>query len=396
MARHRKKTKKRTTPSLSEAERATIQAWLDELPETGPEQLASKVQDSRLAQALIEQLPPEEQYLPLLDALGENFSDKAVQKALRRSLFRFEQKGIQTGGFRSSEQAGQGILQAPYTEEPEAQVGPITDLSGLRAILVVMPTGATGKDVGMGLVSEEQGIQEFLSGSFSKKRIREFKAYISEHAGPLIETTTGHAASVLEGAYRQEGGAAAEAQQQYLRIRHRLLSTVQPLQHPPIYDFIEEVPLQSALTYSRLKELFGHPLLSQWQIPFDRLKPYLQDIVNIDQSPIVLTDPQKKDRKEEIKTKALEELFPDEKRALLRSRLEEMAYVFLRTDEPDTARLSLVAARTVDPQSRIGHNSVLEFLLERSLSLYLREPPEDEAGTETPPQQNGRKIVLPG
>lgn len=120
----------------------------------------------------------------------------------------------------------------------------------------------------------------------------------------------------------------------------------------------------------------------------------MEEIQKTEESPIFISEAQKTDRLDEIKEKAVTELYPESKRALLKYRLEETAYVFFKLGEEDYARLSLLAALSLDKtDSILGVNPFLKTLVERTLDLYFKSIKEMERpeGTEEDPSP---KIIL--
>ena len=73
----------------------------------------------------------------------------------------------------------------------------------------------------------------------------------------------------------------------------------------------------------------------------------MEDILSVDDSPIVLTEPQKLDRIQHIKGKNIEEIFPPEKHPRLQHRFEEMAHMFYKLDLEDYCHLCLAAAHSM-------------------------------------------------
>ena len=98
----------------------------------------------------------------------------------------------------------------------------------------------------------------------------------------------------------------------------------------------------------------------------------MKDILEVKDSPILLTEAQKSERVSSIKEKCMDELFPAPKRTLLKRWLEEMAYVFFKLEEEKYAELSLSAARAMDQEGTIlRKNPVIQLLLDRSLDFYM-------------------------
>jgi hypothetical protein len=250
--------------------------------------------------------------------------------------------------------------------------------------------------MGTGVVSDEKGFQEFYFGTFSKKSIREIKGSLSKEAGPLVETSLAHAATILETAYHQHIKVHSNGPADYLEFRPLLLESVTLLDRPVIQEFMPEVAVSDFhLTDSRLINLFKHKFMESWLIEFELVRPFLEDILKLDDSPIVLTEAQKAERERDIKEKAMERLFGDEKRGLLKQRFEEMAYIFFRLDEEDLSRVCLDAAGALgEKDSLLKKNAVIEFLMERSLEFYmktLKEKTDDESQKKV----SSSDIILP-
>ena len=99
----------------------------------------------------------------------------------------------------------------------------------------------------------------------------------------------------------------------------------------------------------------------------------LEEISEVEESPIIVSEGQKIGRINEIKEKAVSDLYPESRRIRLREDLEEMAYVFYRLDEAEYARLSLLAAVALNEKdSSIKANPFLRFFIEHSLAYYIK------------------------
>ena len=217
-----------------------------------------------------------------------------------------------------------------------------------------------------------------------------------ESVDPLVETSLSHAATILEGIHGREGLSRAEAANNYLQLRPLLLEKTSLLERPVIYDHIPEENIsQESLTDSRIQKLLNHKLLESWIVQPDEIRPIMEELRKTEESPILIPGAQKTGRIEEIKEKAIADLYPEPKRNLLKNRLEETAYVFFKLGEDEYARLSLAAALSLDKKDSIlGVNPFLKAFVERTLNLYLkgikgREEGKDEEETQSP------KLIIP-
>ena len=168
------------------------------------------------------------------------------------------------------------------------------------------------------------------------------------------------------------------------------------MDRPPIYDFIPEENLsQDTLTDSPLQKLLNHELLRSWVVQPEEIRPLMEEIQKTKESPIYLSELQKTERINEIKEKAVTELYPESKRDLLKNRLEETAFVFFQLGEEEFARLALVAAHSLNKKdSLFGVNPFLKAIVERTLDLYFQGTEEME-GPEGEEEDTAPKLILP-
>jgi len=359
-----------------------------------PDDVVARVPDSHCAQGLIACLPADESVVPLLLALKTKFREKEVAKAIRRAVFRLNQKGVSTQGVYAKEEVPSTILKAPQKEPPRCYVGPVKG-SGARAVALILHRGGKGLDAGFGVVSDAEGFQEFFFRTLSRKDAKELREQFSEDAGPFVETSLAHAATILEAAYQRQQAAKSSAPADYLELRPWLLETTPLLERPVIYDLLPESDVsEHVITDLEIKALFEHPLMATWLIEIDALRPFMEDMFRVNESPIVLTEGQKAARVREIQEKCMAQIFTVEERERLRHRLEEMAYLLFKLGQEDTAGIALAAALSVVREASIlKADPVVETLLERSLAIYTRAI-EEGGGKRIRENESASPIVM--
>lgn len=399
MQRKKKSKKKISVPSvpLTSSEETFITSILNDFQQSGSAEITSSIQDTRLAMALIERLPLDNEYsIRLLSAINDDFDDKQVRKAVKKALFKLKKKGFLFEDFENKQKQHSAILKPIQDDRPYSCLGPL-DRTGLRAVLFALHRNVKGVDMGFGLVSDDQGIQQFLFNTVSKKQMKEMKNYISEEAGPMVETSLSHVTTLLESAYVCHSELNSTPPADYLEIRPWLLENVSLLERPVIYDFISEESVSDGiLTESVFEKLFEHELMGPWLIESEVLQPYMEDIQEVKNSPIVLSETRKFERIRQIKQKCMEELFPPPKRILLKHRFEEMAFVFFKLGDEDTARQSLAISRSAKTgDSMLEANPLIEFMLERSIDFYTAAIEEGAAEREDLTKVSEPGIILP-
>ena len=396
--RKRKKQKKKKPLdliSLSSEEEVLLKDLLENLKNINPSNINEKIPDPKIARALVENLTAgDPETVNVLLAIREAFDQRDVQKAIRKTIFRFRQKGISIPDSESQDDTP-FLVKKTENVEPTTHVGPI-DGAGNRAVYIDLPQIPKDVDIGIGVINDEQGIMEFIFGRYGKKRMREVKSIFFKQTGVMLETSLSHVATILERAYSQDESGLRESSSSYLQLRPWILENVTLLDRPVIYDFIpHKAPSEDILTGSQIDKLLTHELMETWIINPEDIKPLMEEIIKTEQSQILVSKAQKAGRINEIKESGVEKLYPDSKRLVLKNRLEEMAYIFFRLEEEEFARLSLAAAVSVrEKDSLLSINPFLKALVERSLDYYfevardLAESGENKEATSSP-------IILP-
>jgi hypothetical protein len=341
---------------------------------------------------LVERLPIEDPgTIDLLYMVEDAFDEKNVLKAVKKTLFKLKQKGIKIP-FRNKPQSTFFPPKKQETESPKVYISSI-DAEGGQSILFMIPHIYKGVEVGIGVVNYNSGIEYFIYNHCGKKRSKEIKKYFIEQNRRVVETSMPHAATILENAYKRDELKAGESVADYLKLRPWLLENITLRDESIIYDFMSKQEMSEVdVTESRIENLFEHELMESWIINPDDIKPVLDDILKVDDSPIIISGDQKIDRVNEIKKKALSALYPETKRLILKDILEETAYIFYKLEEEEYGRICVAAAREVR-ESSSGRDLFLMYLLERSLGLYMSLEEDSDSGViNTDP---GPTIITP-
>jgi hypothetical protein len=332
--------------------------------------------------------------IPLLQSLYQTFPEKAVQKAVKRAVFKLRTKGIFVS-LAGKKEASAGSVLPRENEVLEAALSAI-DGMGNRAVFLALPRMPKGFVVGVGILNDEKGMVHFQAGWYGKKRMREVRRAFSEQVENMVPVSFAHAVTVLERAYARGKETQENAQSGYLEVRPLMLEGVDLLTETPLPDLLpkDEIP-SGPLTDGQLDTLFGHRLFASWVIPPDEIQPLLDSFDRAANSPILLSGAQRLERELELKTGWLTAHYPDSRRLVLKERLEETAYVLYGLGERETALLALAAAADLGrPVSSLRRHSVPAHLLDRTLRLYEREKGEaarEKDETVVP----GSRILIP-
>jgi hypothetical protein len=397
VAKRKKPKKKKSHPSslLPQEQQTQLTTLLQNFKALNNANVDEQIASPELAQVFVESLPTKDpEIIPVLLAVREAFPQKNVQKAIKKAIFKLKQKGI-THPDLEPEKGAPVIAQSQEVADPSAFLGPI-DGSGSRGVLILLPQIPKGVDVGMGAVSDELGFIQFFVGRYSKKQLKEIKEIFFSSFDNAIETPLSHAATLLERAYDKSEKGLNESSRGYLQLRPWILENVSLLEKSAVHDLVPLSRLsEGSLTSSQIERLLSHELMKTWIIDPEEIKPLVEDIQKVKESRILVSDAQKTEQITEAKRKITREIFSDEKRQLMKRRLEEMAYFFFKLGEEEMARLSLTAAKSIDEKdSLLLVNPFLEAIMERSLAFHMQAA-EKAPDSEGPAGEASSKIIIP-
>jgi len=386
--RARKPKGHRELHPLTPEDAERLERLLDQPALIHPDTIRDTLTGPNLACAFVEKLPADNPSLvPLVVAVREAFEEKEVQKSVRRTSFRFEQQGISVPPPRERPESG-ALRNAPQQEQPFAVLS-APDGLGMRGVLFGIPRAPRGIELGIGVASDTFGIQQFAGGTFSKKKTLAAQNDFLSGFPATVETSPGHAVSVLEQALRANENAPGSSS--YLEVRPWVLTQVTLPEAPPVYKGIpvNQIP-EEPLTDSMAEKLLENELLRSWILDPDEFRTVAESIQQVMESPLALSESQQMNRIEEIKKKAIRDYFSEERRRLYRERLEEVAYMLHTLQEGDTALVALQTARSLEePESRLQANPFLIKITERTLLLLLRGP-GPEGGRLDPGEDQGK------
>jgi len=387
-----KKAKRSAGPSLlTSEEQGLLEVLLRDLSGLEPSRLSEQAVSPHLAEALVERLPITDSQTPrILLGLRSSFQEKSVQKAIKKAIFKLKQKGI---ALPEEQDSAAPVLKPDKQGESgiSAYLGPI-DGTGSRPVFISVPQLPAGVDVAIGVVNDQEGIIEFVFTRHSKKRMKEIKELFFSKLPSMVETTLSHAADVLERAYQAKGPAVSDSARAYLQFRPWLLDNTSGVERPEVYRLLPpETISPDLLTESQLERLFEHELMAPWLIDLKSLRPLIEEIRKAEESRIFISEGQRLEHIHRIKYEGATRLFSEARRLGLKYRLEEMAYVFLKSAEENLARLCLAAASSLaEKESPIKVNPFIKLLMERSLVYYLKS----STRSEKPSDRQSQKLIV--
>ncbi|MFW6115040.1 MAG: hypothetical protein ACOC6E_01950 [Thermodesulfobacteriota bacterium] len=334
-------------------------------------------EEAPLAVALIDALTtlPSIDTAQLLVKMREETHDKKVIKAIKRSLYRLKQKGV-TWEEKPSEE--KPAFAPPKPAEPEGYLSPI-DAAGSRIIAAARTIPQRGLWVIFSIASDVEGIQQLTVNQFTRKEFRSFlRDSLSSEEFPVIEAPGAYCIHLLKEAKALTQSLSRPLPQGFDEAISRFRDVVWDEPGAIIYRYIKEDEIKD-IPYLLQESARLHAVMpfASWYLEEQEVGKYAAQIAEAEQSKIVLRPDQKEARINAVYRQAMEELFPEEKRLLWKRRLEEMAYVLLKTGNEDEARQALSAAVDLKkPLSAIEPNLFIWNLVLKSIEILLERDQE--------------------
>jgi len=300
-------------------------------------------------------------------------NEKKIQKNIRRSLYRLRSKGVVIEKVQAKREGS--ILRPLQAESPKGFMNGY-DFSWNRFLLLVIPHAGRGLTVLHGLVCDEKGLLNFSGGEISRKEFRGFFEELQKASPtPVVEMEASYVGFLFAQAYQLTLEKKGNLPQDYLRLKSEIERIRKEYERPLIYSYLraDEISGDDRLL-GRGGDLLKADLFYNWRIEEDQIRPYADEVGEAEESKIVLNQAQKEARFQGIYQKALSELFSGERRVLYKRRLEEMAYLFLKLEREEEARVSVAVALDLEkPLNLIQPNPFLFQLVIKSIFALLAE-----------------------
>jgi len=196
----------------------------------------------------------------------------------------------------------------------------------------------------------------------------------------------------LKGLIRPKNPASVTLREPIFNSGHGCVKHASEAERPEAYRLLPPETISSdLLTESQLQRLFEHEFMASWIIDPTSLRPVIEDIRKAEESRIFISEGQRLEHIQRIKYEGIPKLFTKTRKLRLKYRLEEMAYVFLKSTEENLGRLCLAAASSLaEKESPIKVNLFIQYLMERSLAYYLKNLTRPEKSSD---QQSQSLIV---
>lgn len=310
-----------------------------------------------------------------LQALESATSDKLVRKEVRRSLYRLEQRGL-------------AIPPPPVSAPPAGVSAPAlegflspVDGRGDQLVWLIKPQ-AGGVAHLFAVINDPDGLQEVNLFETTRKALRASRQeLLDKHELRMIEADWRYCDYLMDRAFRWATEKGGSIHGDYRGLRAKLLKTPAVEMPPPILASLDVEAVRSdARLVAESDTLIEEKEFRTWFFDQETLKPYLDEMQQVRDSPVLLNPAQQEERVRAVIERAIEELFGGAHRMSWVRRFQEMAYVFHATGRTEPAKRALAVALALEASSRGGREiAVCEALARASLALYMQREQEREA-----------------
>lgn len=293
--------------------------------------------------------------------------DKALRRELHRSLYKLSQKGLTTA--RPEHKQSRSIL-TPL--EPEGYLS-VMDGRGDRLVWLAKAKVGGGLHYLSALVNEPEGMRFVEGAEITRKMLRTMRQDLRDRVGmDLIEMSWRYCDAIMQEGYDRAREREVKEIETYPALRSHVVSTpASPVEIPLPATLDREAIAADEQLLLTSPQLLQEPEIQRWLLEPERAHRYIDQIAQVQESPLVLNRYQQQDRMQTIIEQAIREVFsPENSKAYVR-RLEETALHFFASGREEAARSALAVAFALK-QSEQGGKGILfcEELVRQSIALH--------------------------
>jgi len=331
---------------------------------------------------------------PLLAALFGSSPDKERRKALKRALHLLKTRGVAVPeDLLPREEPGRLIT--PEGPVFRAYVSPLYGNGEGYVILEGDQRQCLGDgNFLLSRISDLEGFRDCRLLSLNKRARQEFwQEFVSGGSERMVPVPPAYAFTLLEEALSLTPDGSPE-RDEYLGLRESLWRYLgRPEEAPQVVDLLpplSEADRRQAREDSR--KLARQELFFSWLPGLDEINPWLEKLREVQNSPLILTEPQQQMRREMVVDEAAAALYPPADRPRWGRRLLKMAYYLHLKGQTEEARAARAAGEDLLSPERgalAGENPFLQEMAGYALILA------EELAKQQEPEPTSPLLVTP-
>ena len=333
----------------------------------------------------------------LMDILSDS-PPKVLQKAIKKALHRLKSRSVVF----NDNQAPRQVVLGGAVSRLERCLASFIDGSGDRMILMVRTRPGGGYQIAYLVLNYGTGIRFAKALQVSRRELPELLESVQAQA-PLIDLTPAHCQRQIALVQQMNLATRTPVPEEFFTLRDLIGEPETMPETGAIYEALSPQELEMARAQGdHAADLLELPELAGWTLPESVVQTYADALAEIDESKIVVSEAMQRERVDRVFEDAMQEVLGEESRAIMRLRLEEMAYYFLQTDRRLEALWALAAAESLldDNPDRLRLNPFAGALLERSLEGAKKRPgsrivmPFSTPSAAAPPEPGGEPRII--
>ncbi|MBM3221449.1 MAG: hypothetical protein FJZ38_22725 [Candidatus Rokubacteria bacterium] len=281
-----------------------------------------------------------------------------VRRGAKRALYRLAQRGITP----PPKAAPRPVVERHDERPLRAWISAI-DGSGSRATWLLFDGAYGGLELCSLIVNDVAGVLEVAGGGITKKRLEaELAALRAAQKLPWVETEPARAIALIAEALRLHASLGTSPPSGFARWQRHFDGVT-----PPDAPALPREP--DASLVARGGELLDAPEMAGWFLEPADVQSNALELLQADESRLVVSDQVKAERAESIVTRVVERELGEEARRRWARRLVESAFIFDATDRGDLAAVARASAGALVGAGEITSQPFARTLARRALDV---------------------------
>jgi len=306
-----------------------------------------------------------------LDDLARSTEGKRLQKTARRSLYRLSSQGIRIAPPEPREPATVGSRAATIYRV----IASAFDGSGDRSLWFAAERPLGGIYMVAVALNDVTGMIDCSARDTTRKRFAEQEATFREKdIAAWVELPVEYAKQLVQEAVDTARAAGAGVPPAYPIWAELIGEPEAPFSEALVYGEVSGFEARMHPTLEgETPRLFEQPEIESWFFRPERVRKWVQQLSQRSATRLIVTPESEEAREERILREAVRALLSPRDLHGLRRRLEETAYIFLRTERETDARRAVAAAVTIEEERPLRPpHPFVRGLVERSLRIGLQ------------------------
>jgi hypothetical protein len=306
-----------------------------------------------------------------LDRLAGSTADRQLQKVARRSLYRLSSQGIRAASPEGRAPATVGSRTATIYRV----IASAFDGAGNRSLWFGADRPLGGIYMIAVGINDVMGMIDCAVRDTTRKRFAEQETTMREKdIAAWVELPVDCAKQLVQEAVDTARAAGVGIPPAYPIWSELIGQPPEPFSEALVYREVSGFEMRMHPTMeAETPKLFEQPEIEPWFFPPDRVRKWVQQLSQSSTTRLLVTPESEESRQERILREAVRELLGARELHGLRRRLEETAYIFLRTDRAADARRAVAAAVTIEEERPLRPpHPFVRALVERSLRIGLQ------------------------